>query len=89
MSYHNPLLFSVEIQVDYSPRPFQSLNCKWIHDSFLPFLEEAWGSIAERDLAAKLRSLRAKLKKWNVEVFGDLSLKSKSVHNQLDGFDLL
>lgn len=39
-------------------------------------------------LKEKLKGLKARLKQWNAEVFGDLSRQGKELTFKLDGLDM-
>lgn len=41
LSDHNPILFLVEAQVDWGPKPFRSLDYWWEKDSFASFLNQS------------------------------------------------
>lgn len=43
LSNHNPILFAVELHVNWGLKPFRSLDYWWEHESFAIVLQEAWG----------------------------------------------
>lgn len=76
LSDHCPILLYLNCK-DWGPRPFRFLNIWTSHPNFLEFVESRWSTYAVEGWAGfvlkeKLKLLRADLKTWNSEVFGDI-----------------
>ncbi|XP_050222865.1 uncharacterized protein LOC126672963 [Mercurialis annua] len=78
-SDHVPLLFRSQVLTDWGPKPFKSFNAWWEHKDFNSFVSDSWISVSDQpDFVSKLRSLRALIKNWNLNVFGNLNHKLAS-----------
>ena len=82
-----------EVSVDWGPKPFRCLDV-WQRDSgFKEFVKSSWVSykVVGRGnfvFKEKLKRLKADLKVWNKEVFGDANQSSKEIQQRLDELDL-
>ncbi|XP_028061534.1 uncharacterized protein LOC114264968 [Camellia sinensis] len=93
VSDHCPLLL-MEDERDWGPKPFRVLNAWLLHREFQAFVEKNWNKAnvvgwAGYILCNKLKTLNIRLKKWNVEIFGNVINKLKSAEADLHQFDLL
>ncbi|CAL5355041.1 unnamed protein product [Camellia sinensis] len=93
VSDHCPLLM-MEDERDWGPKPFRVLNAWFLHKNFQSFWESKWQESAVEGwagfiLTQKLKLLKNNLKSWNVEVFGNVVNKLKSVEGDLHSLDLL
>ncbi|XP_050217654.1 uncharacterized protein LOC126668506 [Mercurialis annua] len=78
-SDHVPLLFRSQVNIDWGPKPFKSINAWWEHKDFKMFVSDSWTSTSDQlNFVSKLRSLRALIKNWNLTVFGNLNHKLDS-----------
>ncbi|XP_050238129.1 uncharacterized protein LOC126687615 [Mercurialis annua] len=78
-SDHVPLRLRSQVVIDWGPKPFKSINAWWEHKDFKSFVSESWLSISDQlNFVDKLRSLRALIKQWNLNVFGNLNHKLDS-----------
>ncbi|XP_068473127.1 uncharacterized protein [Phaseolus vulgaris] len=81
-----------EVSVDWGLKPFRCLDV-WQKDSkFKEFVRSSWTSykVVGRGifvLKEKLKKLKADLKVWNKEVFGDMNQTSKEIQQRLDELD--
>ncbi|GMP67759.1 hypothetical protein CsSME_00027640 [Camellia sinensis var. sinensis] len=92
-SDHCPLLL-MDDERDWGPKPFTFINAWTIHPSFSSLLEKIWHEARINGRAGyvlfhKLKLLKVELKKWNYEVFGNLSTKLKKAENELVALDIL
>ncbi|VFQ82606.1 unnamed protein product [Cuscuta campestris] len=75
-SDHKPLLVHCSKTTPTGPRPFRFLNAWTLHDTFHSMVQKTWDNLPTiegmRGLANKLSSLKAALKTWNKETFGDI-----------------
>ncbi|VFQ96158.1 unnamed protein product [Cuscuta campestris] len=75
-SDHKPLLVHCSKSTPTGPKPFRFLNAWTLHDTFHSMVQKTWGNLPTiggmRGLANKLSSLKAALKTWNKETFGDI-----------------
>jgi len=82
-----------EVSVDLGLKPFRCLDV-WQRDSgFKEFVRSSWVSykVVGRGIFVfkeKLKRLKADLKVWNKEVFGDVNQTSKEIQQRLDELDL-
>ncbi|XP_028110225.1 uncharacterized protein LOC114308763 [Camellia sinensis] len=79
---------------DWSPRPFRFLNVWILHQQFQLVVKKSWEEVgvsgwASFVIQAKIRNLRLALKRWNVEVFGNVHLALKTTKEKLHSLDLL
>lgn len=64
------------------------MDCWWDHEDFCSFISDVWESIKDRYIIGKLCSLKAKLKQWNKDVFGDLNSCLQAVQSQIDDLEI-
>ena len=82
-----------EVSVDWGSKPFRCLDV-WQRDSgFKEFVRSSWVSykVVGRGIFVfkeKLKRLKADLKVWNKEIFGDVNQTSKEIQQRLDELDL-
>ncbi|XP_068472346.1 uncharacterized protein [Phaseolus vulgaris] len=82
-----------EVSVDWGPRPFRCLDV-WHKDStFKDFVRTKWASydVQGRGIfifKEKLKKLKADLKVWNKEVFGDVNLASEELQKRINVLDI-
>ncbi|XP_028094696.1 uncharacterized protein LOC114294740 [Camellia sinensis] len=79
---------------DWGPKPFRFLNAWASHPNFLRVVKEAWSRYAVQGWAGykvslKLKEVKASLKQWNKEEFGNLNDKLSLIEEQLHSLDLL
>lgn len=88
ISDHCPLLLRISYQ-NWGPKPFRFLNC-WFDDKrFRGFVEKTWHETKIEGRGAfvlmeKLKVMKTNLKKWNLEVFGDVNRKKKKAADILN-----
>ncbi|KAK2658406.1 hypothetical protein Ddye_004939 [Dipteronia dyeriana] len=77
-SDHHPLLVSCSVSVSLGPRPFRFQGMWVSHPSFLNLVRSVWSSSSTGSgigiIVQKLKLLKKALRKWNWEVFGDITL---------------
>ncbi|KAL7208281.1 hypothetical protein ACSBR1_030105 [Camellia fascicularis] len=93
ISDHCPLLM-IEDERDWGPRPFMFLNAWTLRPSFSKFFVDIWSNTSVTGwagfiLVQKLKHLQLELKKWNVEVFGNVLSKLKVSEEELHALDIL
>ncbi|KAL7243530.1 hypothetical protein ACSBR1_015848 [Camellia fascicularis] len=93
ISDHSPHLL-MEDERDWGPKPFRFQNAWFLHNKFKAFWENSWQEAnfvgwAGYILLNKLKTLKAKLKIWNVEVFGNIIHKLKEAESDLHKLDLV
>ena len=87
LSDHHPILLASS-RIEWGPIPFRSLDC-WLQEpSFLKVFEKEWIELAGLPFDQKLRKLKAPLRKWNREVFGNIELKIQDYKKELDKLDM-
>lgn len=90
---HFPLIL-MEHERDWGPKPFRFLNAWSLHPKFLDVVKQSWEASnvsrwAGFIIATKLRYLKLELKKWNNEVFGNVSYSLKKAEVEFRELDLL
>ncbi|XP_028086676.1 uncharacterized protein LOC114287494 [Camellia sinensis] len=93
LSDHSPLLL-IEDERDWGPKPFRVQNAWFLHKNLHYFWENSWKEARIEGwawfiLLNKLKTLKAGLKKWNVEVFGNVINNLKAAESELHNFDLV
>ncbi|XP_028059239.1 uncharacterized protein LOC114262977 [Camellia sinensis] len=78
---------------NWGPKLFKFINAWVLHPKFLGDAKKVWDSTnihgwAFYIIMEKLRTLKVALKKWNVEVFGDVELELKEAESVLHSMDL-
>ena len=75
-SDHSPLLLSFTTRLDDKPRPFRFLNAWATHPGFLEVVRKSWQQECVgapiQVLCSKLKRLKADIKVWNVQCFGNI-----------------
>ncbi len=77
-----------EVSVDWGPKPFRFLNV-WLKDSrFKEFVSSSWSAYKITGggifvFKEKLKKLKADLKVWDREVFGDVNQASKEIQKKV------
>ncbi|XP_028071217.1 uncharacterized protein LOC114273615 [Camellia sinensis] len=79
---------------DWGPRPFHFINAWTLHLKFGEIVKKSWDDSAITGWAGfvimnKLKVLCSVLKKWNVEVFGNVTHSLKAVEEELHAIDLV
>ncbi|XP_028096998.1 uncharacterized protein LOC114296865 [Camellia sinensis] len=93
LSDHSSLIL-MEDERDWGPKPFRFQNTWLLHKNFHSFLEKTWKEFAVVGWAGyilleKLKNLKVGLKKWNVEVFGNITNKLKATEVELHRLELV
>jgi len=76
--------------VDWGPQPFKILNFWFHHKSFQWVIQESWLNNIIRSwgggvvLKEKIKGVKAKLKIWNKEQFGDTHQKIATIEKELN-----
>ncbi|XP_055962061.1 uncharacterized protein LOC130015619 [Mercurialis annua] len=92
-SDHNPLMLKCFNSARSGPKPFR-FHSMWIsHPSFSDFVKNSWSAYPSNshpmiNIQLKLKLLRRDLRKWNVEIFGNLDKnidKAKEKLNAVQG----
>ncbi|XP_058783019.1 uncharacterized protein LOC131657664 [Vicia villosa] len=91
ISDHCPV-WLVKDNVNWGPKPFKFNNEWFSFDSFLPFVKKEWRSMNVRGrgdyvLKEKLRLLKEKLRRWNIDVFGRIDLEVEEGVRELNMVD--
>lgn len=93
VSDHCPIILCTN-EADWGPRPFRFINAWVSHPDFLHVVEnswkeggiEGWSSFVFKE---KLKCLKSKLKEWNLECFGNIDQKIKSLREDIHALDLV
>lgn len=90
---HCPIMLRGE-DLNWGPKPFQFNNCWLQHQDFDHFVLNAWSEIQVRGwktfaFKEKLKLLKVRIKKWNLEVFGNLDAQIIKLVDKLKEFDEL
>ncbi|XP_028102144.1 uncharacterized protein LOC114301374 [Camellia sinensis] len=88
------LLLLVKDGRDWGPRPFRFINAWTLHPKFGEVMKKSWEDYAITGwvgfvIINKLKALRSVLKKWNVEVFGNVTHSLKTADEELHAIDLV
>ncbi|KAL7181996.1 hypothetical protein ACSBR1_040833 [Camellia fascicularis] len=78
---------------DWGPRPNKFINAWTLHPQFLQVVKTLWEDLVVTGWArfvihSKMKALRAKLKEWNIHVFGNVKQKLKEAEDELHLLDL-
>ncbi|XP_028074640.1 uncharacterized protein LOC114277023 [Camellia sinensis] len=92
LSDHCPLLIRKD-ERDWGPKPFKFINAWTLHPNFPSFVENTWKETTVRGgpgqaLLQKLKLLKLALKKWNSEVFGNISTNLKAAEVESHDLDI-
>ncbi|XP_031114556.1 uncharacterized protein LOC116018726 isoform X2 [Ipomoea triloba] len=86
-SDHSPLLIKLEPHKQFGRKPFTFLNVWCDHEQFQEVVRRTWEEKVQGNamytFMIKLKRLRAVLKKWNWEVFGDIFAKIKKLEGRV------
>ncbi|XP_031095010.1 uncharacterized protein LOC115999295 [Ipomoea triloba] len=86
-SDHSPLLIKLEPQRRLGRKPFTFLNVWCDHEKFMGVVKRSWEEGVDGNamytFMTKLKRLRAVLKRWNWEVFGDIFAKIKKLEGMV------
>ncbi|XP_028095364.1 uncharacterized protein LOC114295342 [Camellia sinensis] len=79
---------------DWGLRPFRFINAWSLHPQFQEFVKKSWNDSdisgwAGYVIMKKLKSLRFAFKKWNSDVFGNVTMALQVVVKELHGIDLV
>ena len=80
LSEHVPLLLESE-EVSQGPKLFRNRDTWFSHPSFLKLVEEEWKGKGNMHFLDKLNKLKAPLKKWNKESFGNIDSNTQRLEN--------
>ena len=75
VSYHNPLLLTLEVSNNWGPKPFRCYDACFLNPQFKSFLIREWRNIPKIPLHNKLKILKAPLKTWRTEKFDPMDNK--------------
>lgn len=85
--HHSPCIVSTGESKDSSPKPFRFFDMWKYHEDFLYIVEEAWKIEVKGDpmyaVGERMKSVKAKLKRWNREVFGRIDVKVENLRRQM------
>ncbi|KAL7229806.1 hypothetical protein ACSBR2_008376 [Camellia fascicularis] len=92
ISDHCPILL-MEDERDWGPRPFRFINAWGLHPNFKSEVRKSWDNNqisgwASYRLMKKLENLRAHLKRWNCEVFGNIDEQLKQAEAEHHDWDI-
>ncbi|XP_028069007.1 uncharacterized protein LOC114271593 [Camellia sinensis] len=92
ISYHCPVLL-MEDERDWGPRPFKFINAWRLHPNFKSEVRKSWNNSQVSGWASyrfmkKLGNLRAHLKRWNSEVFGNIDEQLKQAEAEHHDWDI-
>ncbi|XP_028069009.1 uncharacterized protein LOC114271595 [Camellia sinensis] len=92
ISYHCPILL-MEDERDWGPRPFKFINAWRLHPNFKSKVRKSWDNSQVSGWASyrfmkKLGNLRAHLKRWNSEVFGNIDEQLKQAEAEHHDWDI-
>ena len=81
-----------QVFVDWGPRPFRSLDVWQKDNRFKEFVRLKWENFDVQGsgiyvFKEKLKKLKAELKIWNKEVFGDVNLASEELQRRINELD--
>lgn len=88
-----PVLISADNR-DWGPKSFRFMDIWLSNPRCLKLAEETWNSVQVEGWAGfillqKLRAIKAKLKTWNKEEFGDINCALHEIESELHQFDVL
>lgn len=83
ISDHIPIILNFELVQKWGARPFRSLDI-WIRDTrFKNLIMEEWEKLADKPINHKLKVLKAPIKKWNKESFGNVDVRIKKLQAKM------
>ncbi|XP_043697058.1 uncharacterized protein LOC122647815 [Telopea speciosissima] len=89
LSDHSPVVISILDGVNFGPKPFRFFEA-WIgREGFDEVVARVWDSLVNMKLnpilrfVARLKNVKAELKKWNKDSIGDVSLTVKEASSDL------
>lgn len=90
-SDHCPVLYRIS-DLNWGPKPFKVLNCWFSDPRFVGFVTQEWGGLNFSGTGAfvfkeKLKRIKASLKTWNSDIFGDIQRNCKEVLENLQTLD--
>ncbi|XP_020205375.1 uncharacterized protein LOC109790601 [Cajanus cajan] len=91
VSDHCPLILNHKV-LNWGPKSFRFNNCWLSHCGIERVVRSAWekqvrGSWAAQRIRGNLLNVKNALKKWNIEVFGNVDTTIKSLTNELKELD--
>lgn len=88
VSIPSPMLVDCE-KINWGLRPSRSLDMWFSNPSFVKLVKSEWKKLESVPLAEKLKKLKAPLKKWSKEVFGDVDKIINELEAELKRLDNL
>lgn len=88
VSDHCPVLTSDEM-INWGPKPFRFLDCWLSHEGCLKVAKEAWLANSSLSIMDKLKGVKAQLKKWNLEEFGNIKFMISDCEQKIQRLDSL
>ncbi|XP_028056846.1 uncharacterized protein LOC114260849 [Camellia sinensis] len=93
ISDHCPVLLKGDVR-NWGSKPFRFINAWLLHPKFIVEVKKSWEEAVDPGWAGfrlkrKLANLRAHLKKWNSEVFGNVDVQLKRADEEYHEFDLV
>ncbi|XP_043696965.1 uncharacterized protein LOC122647676 [Telopea speciosissima] len=89
ISDHSPISLAIQPFTSFGPKPFKYFDMWSSHPTFLPVVLEAWQkpvlafSTPLRAFSKRLKNVKAALKDWNLNIFGDITLQVKECKDRL------
>lgn len=87
VSDHSPCVVDTGERKDSRPKPFRFFYMCTHHVDFLEVVKEAWEIPVSGDplfkVVQKLKSVKMRLKKWNIETFGRMNRKVDRLRSQM------
>ncbi|KAK3228569.1 hypothetical protein Dsin_000450 [Dipteronia sinensis] len=83
VSDHNPIIFNGLKRLSSGPKPFRYQRMWLEHESFRKVVSYTWNSVPPiscpmQHLVCELKTLKGRLKDWNVNVFGNVHAKMQA-----------
>ncbi|XP_072072020.1 uncharacterized protein [Arachis hypogaea] len=86
LSDHYPIIVE-DKRMRGDPRPFQSLESWFTHESFLRMVKEEWRGLGELQFTEKLKTLTGPLGRWHKDNFGEMDKKILKFEEEIKKVD--
>ncbi|XP_057249213.1 uncharacterized protein LOC130590681 [Beta vulgaris subsp. vulgaris] len=86
ISDHCPLIIK-SMNIDWGPRPFRFQDVWLSHPGCLETIKNTWCKSEGMSLMGKLKCVKADLKLWNLQCFGNIDTKISSLETEIQEWD--
>ena len=87
ISYHTLLVLELESHSN-DPKPFHNLDAWFSHLDFTKLVNQEWQAMGRNLIVNKFHNLKAPLRRWNKEVFGNIDSNITKYESELGRVEL-